>query len=291
MVILKDHLDDNKKLDVNIDSIIPIDLAFQQQDSESLLVFENFHLRCDKSDPSIVNQDPWNWTINRGERLSIFTQNAYLRYQIIGVLAELIPSVSGVIHKQGSLSWPIGGEGGLDLKLRACNGVEFLCEVYGDCLRNSGFPLDDFWSMLESISIEKKSILKELNKKQKDFFFLAVSALFGFDINLVPEARYFNSKSARPLKEILSSQLINPSTCLISTTKRSKFYSEFCNQGLVLGSMGELLFRGSCDQALSWFNDKIAKNSDVDQDDDQFNFGEALTNDQARQNESDVDDS
>ena len=95
-----------------------------------LLSFRNFSLRCDKSNPEIAFHTPWNWGINRSKRISLITNNSFLRYQLSAALAGLVPPVSGEMLTDGVVGWPVGGEGGLDGKLRISHALNFLTTVY-----------------------------------------------------------------------------------------------------------------------------------------------------------------
>ena len=240
-----------------------------------VISFKNLNFRCDKSDATIVNSEPWNWNLDYGDRLSILTPNRYIRYQLISILAELVEPLKGGIDKFGVVGWPVGVQGGLSTKLRVFHAIDFLREVYGDCLIQSRFPIDAFWGVLYGQSIEQRSILKDLSKLQKDFFYLALSILFLFDVYLISDTKLLMSKSAKPLKEFFHLQL-SGSSSLLTTTANDRFRREFCNKGLVIGAMGEVLFSGSYPDAIEWYDSNLEKSSMVDQDDAQFVIGSDL---------------
>jgi hypothetical protein len=81
--------------------------------AEPILAFDEFVLRADKSDSSVVISSPWNWWLNPGDRLSVMTTNSFLSYQLMATLSGLVKPVSGEVLKQGTVSWPLGGEGGI----------------------------------------------------------------------------------------------------------------------------------------------------------------------------------
>ena len=269
---------------------MPISKAvLQSSPSRPVISLRDLNLRCDKSDSMIVNSEPWNWDLDYGDRLSILTPNRYISYQLISILAELVEPFKGEVEKFGVVGWPLGVQGGLSAKLRVFHAIDFLREVYGDCLIHSKFPIEKFWEVLSFQSIEQRSILKNLSKSQKDFFYLALSILFLFDVYLISDAKLLMSKSAKPLKEFFHLQL-SGSNSLITTTASDRFRREFCNKGLVVGAMGEILFSGSYQDSINWYDSNLGKAAMVDQDDGQFVIGSDLqdvarSDDQANQDD------
>jgi hypothetical protein len=65
------------------------------------LVFDEFVLRADKSDSSVVISSPWNWWLDPGDRLSVMTTNSFLSYQLMATLADFVKPVSGEVVKRG----------------------------------------------------------------------------------------------------------------------------------------------------------------------------------------------
>jgi len=176
----------------------------------------------------------------------------------------------------GTVSWPLGGEGGLDSKLSIDQSLDFLSNIYSDCFEKSRVTLQEFYEVLQAQSIEPSLKLKELDKDQKDYFYMALSILFSFDVYLVPKFRYLMSRKAMPLRTLLHRQLEGCS--LISTGGNNRFRREFCNKGLVLDGFGEVIFQGDLEQAIALIDQKVADSGRVDSDDDQFDFGDSLKN-------------
>ena len=134
-----------------------------------VLTFRNFSLRCDKSDPQISFQSPWDWELFEGRKIAVITRNLFLQYQLIAGFAGLVSPVSGEMICTGSVSWPVGGEGGLDRKLKISHAFEFLCTVYADCLERSRVGVDEFWELLLRRESAQISSLKSLQKIRKNF--------------------------------------------------------------------------------------------------------------------------
>lgn len=250
--------------------------------AEPILAFNEFVLRADKSDPSIVVSTPWNWWLDPGERLSVMTTNSFLSYQLMAALSDFVKPISGEVALQGSVSWPLGGQGGLDSRLTINNGFEFLSSIYSDSLEKSQVSVDEFFDALKTQFIDPSIPLKELPKGQKDFFFSVLSILFCFDICIAPHSKFLMSREAKPLRYLLHKQL-DGGLCMISTAKNDRFRREFCNRGMVLGPLGEVMFDGDLEEAIAFNsqNDIIENSSEVD--DDQFELGENLTNSDPRQ--------
>ena len=244
--------------------------------AEPVLVFDEFVLRADKSDSSVVISSPWNWWLNSGDRLAVMTTNSFLSYQLMATLADLVKPVSGEVLKRGTVSWPLGGEGGLDGKLSIDQSLDFLSNIYSDCFEKSRITLQEFYEVLQAQSIESSLKLKELDKDQKDYFYMALSILFSFDVYLVPKFRYLMSRKAMPLRALFHRQLEGNS--LISTGGNNRFLREFCNKGMVLNGLGKVIFQGDLEQAIALVNQNGSDAAEVDSEDDQFDLGDSLKN-------------
>ena len=250
-----------------------------------VLTFRNFSLRCDKSDPQVSFQTPWNWELGQAKRIAVITNSSFLRYQLSAALAGLVPPVSGEMLTDGVIGWPVGGEGGLDGKLRISHALNFLTTVYSDCLEQSSVSLEEFWDLMSAIDIDARCIIKELSREQKDCFFLALSVLFSFDVYLISKTRFLMSKPAKPLRALLLKQLEGKT--LFATSTNSRFQREFCTDGLVLGSLGQILFAGALSDAMQWAEQNLEASDVSDSDDDQFEMGLNLLNSEVSDDQED----
>ena len=250
-----------------------------------LLTFRNFSLRCDKSDPQVSFQTPWNWELGQAKRIAVISNSSFLRYQLSAALAGLVPPVSGEMMTDGVIGWPVGGEGGLDGKLRISHALNFLTTVYSDCLEKSSVSLEQFWDLMSTMDIDSRFIIKELSREQKDCFFLAISVLFSFDIYLISKTRFLMSKPAKPLRALLLKQLEGKT--LFATSTNSRFQREFCTDGIVLGSLGQILFAGSLSDAVQWADQNLEESDMSDLDDDQFEMGLNLLNSESSDEQMD----
>jgi len=250
-----------------------------------VLTFRNFSLRCDKSDPQVSFQTPWNWELGQAKRIAVITNSSFLRYQLSAALAGLVPPVSGEMLTDGVVGWPVGGEGGLDGKLRISHALNFLTTVYSDCLEQSSVSLEEFWDLMSAMEIDARCIIKELSREQKDCFFLAISVLFSFDVYLISKTRFLMSKPAKPLRALLLKQLEGKT--LFATSTNSRFQREFCTDGLVLGSLGQILFSGALSDAMQWAEQNLEASDVSDSDDDQFEMGLNLLNSEVSDDQED----
>ena len=243
-----------------------------------VLTFRNFSLRCDKSDPQISFQSPWDWELFEGKKIAVITRNLFLQYQLIAGFAGLVSPVSGEMICTGSVSWPVGGEGGLDRKLKISHAFDFLCTVYADCLERSRVGVDEFWELLLSKGIRPNLLVKELAKDQKEFFYLALSVLFSFDCYLIDKSKSYAlmSKAAEPLRALFRRQIKGKS--LITTSTNKAFRSEFCTDGLVLGACGQILFSGDLAAAVQWADQNLEAPTVVESDDELFEMGSKFKN-------------
>ena len=215
----------------------------------------------------------------------MITSNSYLQYQLSASLAGFVSPVSGEMLTDGVVGWPVGGEGGLDSKLRISHSLKFLSTVYSDCLDNSRVGIDEFWELLYGVEIDPRMIVKELSREQKDFFFLALSILFSFDIYLIPKTKFLMSRAAKPLRELLLKQLEGKT--LFATSTNSRFRREFCTDGLVVGPLGQILFAGGLAEAVKWADQNLEDSDVSESDDKQFEMGLNLMNSESPDDQGD----
>ena len=128
--------------------------------AEPILAFDEFILRADKTDSSVVISSPWNWCLDPGEQLSVMTTNSFLSYQLMATLLGLVEPISGEVRTECNLSWPLAGQGGLHRSLTIKNGLEFLSSIYGDTLERSHISSGEFFDALKSQEIDTSIPLK-----------------------------------------------------------------------------------------------------------------------------------
>ena len=65
---------------------------------------------------------------------------------------------------------------------------------------------------------------------------------------------------------------------MITDSRNNPFKRQFCNRGMVLGPLGEVIFDGDLDEAIAIGkrNDILAKRAEADEI--KFDYGEKLTN-------------
>ena len=244
------------------------DVVSATASARPVLTFRNFSLRCDKSDPTVSFQTPWNWQCAQGKRIAVITRNSFLRCQLIDSMSGAISPVAGEIVGNSVIGWPVGGEGGLDRKLRISHAVNFLSAIYSDCLIQSRVSKGEFWGLLEGMKIYPQIILKELSSDQKSFFYLALSVFFSFDCYLIPSSTYLMSKNAERLRDLLLKQLEGKT--LFATSSDPQFQRRFCTEGLVLGSLGQILFSGALSEAIQWSDQNLEPSSLTPSEDDMY---------------------
>ena len=245
-----------------------------------VLTFRNFSLRCDKSDPQVSFHTPWNWELMQGKKIALITKNSFLDYQLIAGFSGLVPPLSGEIISNGAISWPVGGEGGLDRRLRISQALDFLSTVYRDCLEKSRVSIDEFWQLMSRVGVHRRLLIKELSRDQRVFFYLALSLLFSFDCYLIEKSKALAllSDSSRPLRALFRRQIEGKTLITTSTSKR--FRREFCTDGLVLGSCGQILFAGELSKAVQWADQNLGDSETIESDDESFEMGLQFQNDE-----------
>ena len=246
-----------------------------------MLTFRNFSLRCDKSNPQVSFKTPWDWELAQGKRIALITRNSFLDYQLIAGFAGLVPPVSGEMICSGVISWPVGGAGGVDRKLRISDALDFVSTVYGDCLDKSRVSIDEFWQLMSRVGVHRRLLVKELSRDQREFFYLALSLLFSFDCYLIEKSKALTllSDSSRPLRALFRRQIEGKTLVTTSTSKR--FRREFCTDGLVLGAFGEILFSGDLSAAVEWADHNLEPSEEASSNDEPFEMDLRFQNDES----------
>jgi capsular polysaccharide transport system ATP-binding protein len=93
------------------------------------------------------------------------------------------------------------------------------------------------------------------------------------------------SRPAKPLRALLLKQLEGKT--LFATSTNSRFLREFCTDGLVLGSMGQILFAGGISEAIEWADQNLDASDVSDSDEDQLEMGLNLLNSEASDEQMD----
>ena len=84
------------------------------------------------------------------------------------------------------------------------------------------------------------------------------------------------STSAKPLRTLFRKQIEGKT--IIATSTSSRFRREFCTDGLVLGSLGQVLFTGELSEAIEWADRNLKASEASELDDDQFDMGSYFKN-------------
>jgi capsular polysaccharide transport system ATP-binding protein len=76
---------------------------------------------------------------------------------------------------------------------------------------------------------------------------------------------------------------------MITDSRNNQFRRQFCNRGIVLGPLGEVIFDGDLDEAIAINkqNDILVKRAEADEI--QFDYGEKLTSSDSSESEDDID--
>jgi capsular polysaccharide transport system ATP-binding protein len=114
---------------------------------------------------------------------------------------------------------------------------------------------------------------------------LAISVLFSFDIYLISKTRFLMSRPAKQLRALLMKQLEGKT--LFATSTNNRFLREFCTDGLVLGSMGQILFSGGVSEAIAWADQNLEGSDVSDSDEDQLEMGMNFLNSESSDEQMD----
>ena len=94
------------------------------------------------------------------------------------------------------------------------------------------------------------------------------------------------SKPAKPLRELLLNQLEGKT--LFATSTNVQFQREFCTDGLVLGSLGQILFEGPLADVIQWADQNLESSNVLVSEDESFEIDLNLTNSDSENNYLDL---
>ena len=93
---------------------------------------------------------------------------------------------------------------------------------------------------------------------------------------LIPRVKFLMSRPASPLRALLLEQV--QGRMLLATAANVRFQHEFCTDGIVLGSSGQILFAGEILNAIQWADDNLASTNESEFEENDFDVNFNLMN-------------
>ena len=87
------------------------------------------------------------------------------------------------------------------------------------------------------------------------------------------------SRPAKLLKELLLKQI--KGKMLFTTSTNVQFQREFCTDGIVLGSLGQVLHAGPLADVIQWANENLESSDTLESEDDSFDLNINFSNSEA----------
>lgn len=189
--------------------------------------------------------DDISLSVYPGERIGVFASQEAESTALINCLAGIAPLDSGELVCHGSVSWPMGANEALDLKLSGYANARFAVEIYEQpanlhetiaLVRDlSGLTEDEFHSPFSSYT-----------GRQKNTFRLALSLALNFDCYLIGQVgdgwkvgrRRTPDPIFAPMKERLEGK-----TLVITSSTQVIFALRYCTSGIAIVE-GKIVYRG-----------------------------------------------
>lgn len=180
----------------------------------------------------------------KGERVGILGRNGTGKSTLVRILAGIEAPSRGTIHRDMSVSWPIGMAAGFQSALSGADNTRFIARIYGRPSRETVEFVESFAELGEYLRMPVNTYSSGMRSRLG----LAISLAIDFDCLLVDEAlavgdnRFGRAFAARLAR-----------AGLILVTHQPSLVRQLCTRAAVL-DQGTLTFYEDIDEALATYN-------------------------------------
>lgn len=186
-----------------------------------------------------------NLELHHGERIALFSVNAYEARTLLDCLAGVDKPDQGEVLHHGSVSWPVGTNEAFHKKLSGYSNARFAAEVYSQ----SGRIDDDLAMIQELIGADDATFHRPMTAwtaPMRKLMELAVPLVFEFDVTVVGKINNWNHRAVHPasvrIRELFE-QRIDGRSLVVAAPGQHKLALDFCDEGLVILD-GHVAYRG-----------------------------------------------
>jgi capsular polysaccharide transport system ATP-binding protein len=201
-----------------------------------------------------------NLEVHHGQRLALFSGNAYESRSLLDCLSGIEPPDEGSVVHHGSVSWPVGTNQAFDKKLSGYINARFAAEIYSQPGR-----IDEDLQLIQQLADvddhtfhEPLSAWKSGTRKSLE---LAVSLAFEFDVTVVGKISNWDHRARHPkavrLRELFE-QRIEGRTLLVAAPGQDELALDYCDEGLVIFD-GRLAYRGDAEVCLEMVKEEALR--------------------------------
>lgn len=192
-----------------------------------------------------------NLDLHHGERLALFSANAYEARTLLDCLAGIDKPDQGEVMHHGSVSWPVGSNQGFHKKLSGYSNARFCAEVYS----KPGCIDEDIGLIQELIGADNPTFHEPISSwkpPMRKLMELAIPLVFEFDVTLVGKINYWNHRASHPASlrlRKLFEQRIDGRSLIVAAPGQHNLAMDYCDQGIVIID-GKYAYRGDTEVCL-----------------------------------------
>jgi capsular polysaccharide transport system ATP-binding protein len=180
----------------------------------------------------------------RGERVGILGRNGSGKSTLVRLLGGVEAPTSGRIHRNMSISWPIGMAAGFQPMLSGADNARFIARIYGRSVQ----PAVDFVEDFSELGDYMRMPMMTYSSGMRSRLALAVSLAIDFDCYLVDEALAVgDTRFGRAFAERIER------SGLILVSHSPALVRRLCTRAAVL-DQGRITFYDDIDEALATYH-------------------------------------
>lgn len=209
-----------------------------------MLEFENVSKSFWTGTQRKVILDDASFTVNRGMNLGILAKNGTGKTTVINMMAGLEKPDEGRIHRNCSVSFPLGFMGGLDTKQSGTENVRYIASLYS----LSPDEVEAFCRWLCDIGEYFDLPLGTYSQGMRSRLSLSLMLAMNFDLYLIDEGMPsttdvgFNRRAGGVMRERFET------STLVIVSHQVDILSKFCNAAAVMHD-GKLFFFDTLEEA------------------------------------------
>lgn len=198
-----------------------------------------------------------NFTINDGESVALIGRNGAGKSTLLRIIGGIEYPDTGKVHKNCSISWPVGMSGNFQGSLTGRENTIFACKMfYGDNLSLLKSRLDYVENFAE-IGEHFDQPVKNYSNGMRMRLAFGLSMAFYFDVYLIDEISAVGDQRFRvKSKQVLESKLLKSSYIMVD---HNLFGLKICDKAIIL-EKGNVFIYENVDDALNFYKNYILKN-------------------------------
>ncbi|MEM8650226.1 MAG: ABC transporter ATP-binding protein [Pseudomonadota bacterium] len=194
-------------------------------------------------------------TLNKGTNVGILGRNGAGKSTLMRLISGGEQPDSGIIHREGRISWPLGFSGGFHGRMTGNQNVRFISQIYRADFDKVLRFVNDFAELGKFMEMP----MRRYSAGMRARLAFGVSMAIEFEYYLIDEVIAVGDRSfQKRCREVFAERRKSATILLVS--HNSKLLRNFCDVGGVL-SDGELIFYNTLEEAIEIHNTKQEERS------------------------------